>query len=197
MASTGLNGTARSDRRSFLLRHKWKALGLFVTLMGAAVAVTALSPRTFRSEAKLFVRLGRENSTVDPTATVGRDPIVAVPITRDSEINSVVEILSSRVLLDKVVDAIGPGDILGRSESTGPGETAAATADWRGWLERLNLMTPLGDRDRAMVGLAKEVVSGQCGSPRWSSFRAMPRPPKWRRKSSRGWSSSIWSSMGG
>ena len=108
MVSTSTNGEARSDRRPLLLRHKWKALGLFVTILGAAVAVTALSPRAYRSEAKLFVRLGRENSTVDPTATLGRDPIVAVPITRDSEIDSVVEILSSRVLLDKVIDVTRP-----------------------------------------------------------------------------------------
>jgi polysaccharide biosynthesis protein PslE len=175
MASTCATGASGANRPWFLLRHKWKALALFVTIMGAAVAVTALSSRTYRSEAKLFVRLGRENATVDPTATLGRDPIVAVPVTRDNEINSVVEILGSRVLLDKVVDAIGPDAILGYSAATPSGATLASSSDWRGWLERMNLATPLGDRDRAIAWLAKrlsvrpvrksEVVVVSCDAP--------------------------------
>ena len=159
-------------------------MGVFVLVMGAAVAVTVLSPRVYRSEAKLFVRLGRENATLDPTATLGRDPIVAVPVMRDSEINSVVEILASRSLAEQVVDALGPQTILERPSrqqgqvAASEGSTASAEAlpdvnqasvgttglrglvdsvDWTGWLERLNLATPLGERDRAIARLTKRL----------------------------------------
>ena len=187
MAVTYSTAREKADSSFPLLRHKWKALFVFVAVVGAAAAVTALSPRTYRSEAKLFVRLGRENATVDPTATLGRDPVIAVPTMRDSEINSVVEILSSRVLLEKVVDAIGPEALLERPGTAGDGgrgtrdggrgigdaahspptsrvsrptshlPSPAASVDWRGWLERMNLATPLSERDRAIVWLVKRL----------------------------------------
>ena len=91
-----------------LFRHKGKAAVFFVTVATAVALWTFLSPKEYRSEGKLFVRLGRENATLDPTATLGQDSIIAVPQSRESEINSVVEILQSRILLEKVVDALGP-----------------------------------------------------------------------------------------
>lgn len=77
-------------------------------------AATVYTPRTYRSQTKLFLRLGRENATLDATATLGQNPVVALPPTRDNEINSVLEILKSRVLLEKVADRVGPAVILGK-----------------------------------------------------------------------------------
>ena len=95
-----------------VLRHKTKAI-VYCGLITSAVAVaTFLWPKTYRSEGKLLVRLGRENATLDPTATLGQESVVAVPISRDSEINSVVEILQSRSMLEKVVDALGVGRLV-------------------------------------------------------------------------------------
>ncbi|MBN1396299.1 MAG: hypothetical protein JW959_14845 [Pirellulales bacterium] len=62
------------------------------------------------------MRLGRENATLDPTATLGQKPIVAVPQSRESEINSEVEILRSRALIEKVVDALGSEKIIGKDD---------------------------------------------------------------------------------
>jgi tyrosine-protein kinase Etk/Wzc len=88
-------------------------VGLFFLAVAAAVAAfTLLSPRAYRSQAKLLVRLGRENATLDPTATFGMAPVVAVPPSRDTELNTAAEILKSRALLEKVVDTVGPPAIL-------------------------------------------------------------------------------------
>ncbi len=93
-------------------RHKGTMALIVLLVMGTVTAYVLLCPRAYRSQAKLFVRLGRENVTLDPTATVGQAPVVAVPQSRENEINSAVEILNSRVLLEKVVDAVGPRAIL-------------------------------------------------------------------------------------
>jgi uncharacterized protein involved in exopolysaccharide biosynthesis len=105
-----------------LNRHKRNALLAFVTVLAGTALMTMLSPRAYRSQAKLFVRLGRENATLDPTATVGQAPVVAVQQTRENEINTAVEILKSQVLIEKVVDAVGPATILSESAPASPSE---------------------------------------------------------------------------
>jgi uncharacterized protein involved in exopolysaccharide biosynthesis len=87
-------------------------------ILAATALISLVGPRAYRSQAKLFVRLGRENTTLDPSGTVGQAPIVAVPQSRENEINTAVEILKSRVLVEKVVDAIRPANILDESPST-------------------------------------------------------------------------------
>jgi len=88
-----------------LFRHKWKMVLFLVTVVGTVTVGTLRRPDIFHSEAKLLLRLGRENVTLDPTATTGH--IIAVSQSRVSEINSELEILKSRELAEKVVDAIG------------------------------------------------------------------------------------------
>jgi uncharacterized protein involved in exopolysaccharide biosynthesis len=73
---------------------------------------TVHAPKVYRSEGKLLVRLGRENATLEPTATLGHDLPISIPPSRETEVNSVVEILESRALYEEVVDAISPAVIL-------------------------------------------------------------------------------------
>src|SRR4051812_38830221 len=92
----------------FLLRH-WRKLAIFLVLVLFGTAAAAyFGPRSYRSQAKLLLRLGRENIKVDPTATVGQTPVVAIPPNRDNEINSEIDMLKSRVLLEHVVEKLGP-----------------------------------------------------------------------------------------
>jgi len=103
---------------------------VFSVVMALAVAGTVFMPRAYRSQAKLFVRLGRENAALDSTANFGQAPVVAVPISRENDINSALEILTSRFLIEKVVDSVGPEAILGRGEPAPPatgGEIAPAS----------------------------------------------------------------------
>ncbi len=82
--------------------------GAAVSALVACVAVlgTLVMPRAYYSEARLFVRFGRENQ-VDPTASGGQ--MVALYESRESEINSLIEILKSRAVLDRVVEELGLG----------------------------------------------------------------------------------------
>jgi uncharacterized protein involved in exopolysaccharide biosynthesis len=110
--------------RQALCRH-WKlaaivfAAGCFLALVGAL-----LMPRSYQSEARLFVRFGRENR-IDPTADGGQ--MVAVSETRESEINSLIEIFKSRAILDRVVEELGPQYILSGRAKPASAKTTSAT----------------------------------------------------------------------
>ncbi len=105
-------------------RQKGKMALFFVVVMVLVIAATAVMSPRYESASKLFVRLGRENVGLDATATVGQGPAMVVPASREDEINSVVELLNSRVLAEQLVDAFGPSALLGRP--LGPGERIAA-----------------------------------------------------------------------
>ena len=96
-----------------VFRHKRKMALFFVAVMGLVAVGILLMPRAYRSQAKLFIRLGRENVILDPTTTLNQAPVVAVPQSRENEINSVIEILRSRLLLEEVVDRVGADAVLG------------------------------------------------------------------------------------
>lgn len=100
------------DIYRILFRHQKKAVCFFLLVSTATLLYAWLAPRNYWSEGKLFVRLGRENVGLDPTATLGQGPVVAVPQFREDEINSVVDLLRSRGLVEKVVDRMSPHVIL-------------------------------------------------------------------------------------
>lgn len=97
-----------------LWRHKGKMAAFFLVVMTGVALFLMLSPRTFRSQAKLLVRLGRENVTLDPTTTFGQGPVIAVPASRETDLHSIVESIRSWTILEKVVAALGPDVILGK-----------------------------------------------------------------------------------
>ncbi len=107
-----------------IFRNHWgKMLGFFVFILGAVALVTFLTPRVYTSEAKIFVRLGRENATLDSPTTLGQGPVVAIPTSREWEMGSILEMIRSKVLLEEVVARLGPEAILNK----GPIRTPLAT----------------------------------------------------------------------
>ena len=143
---------------SSLWRHKGKGICWFIVVVAAAAAVILYWPRGYRSEAKLFVRLGRESVSLDPTATLGQT--IAVSESRENEINSILEILKSRDIAERVVNLVGPELILNRSN--GPGganlpEGLRQPSKWLGdALAKLPSLdaVPVTDHERAVTRLA-------------------------------------------
>ena len=64
--------TTIRDFYYLLFRQKRKIILFFCTVMIAVILGTFLLPKTYQSEAKLLVRLGRENVSLDPTAATGQ-----------------------------------------------------------------------------------------------------------------------------
>jgi uncharacterized protein involved in exopolysaccharide biosynthesis len=138
--------TSTRDFFRLLFRHKTKVTFCFGLSICAAAAIVFFWPRTYISQAKLLVRLGRETVMLDPTATTGQ--IVPVAMSRETEVSSVLEMLRSRVMFEKVVDEIGPDAILRPTTAA-----TAASGGPRGALSRLKAMInldPVGEREKAI-----------------------------------------------
>ena len=93
-----------------LFRHKGRALLFFVAVVGLVAGATLLWPKTYQSQAKLYIRPGRESVGLDPTATLGQTLHIAD--SREREINSVLELLKTYSLFEKVVDRLGVDTVL-------------------------------------------------------------------------------------
>ena len=115
------------DFYNVLFRSKKKIMVFFFSVMTVVILVTFLGSEVYQSEGKLMVRLGRESVTLDPTATTGQ--ILAIVSERENEINSETEILKSRDVAEKLVDAIGVDLILhGMEKVPAPGDSLLKTA---------------------------------------------------------------------
>src|SRR5262245_47578694 len=90
-------------------RHRSKGVTVFGIIAALVMLGTLYMPRTYYSEARLLVRFGRENQA-GPTASNGQ--MVTFNESRESEINSLIEIFKSRAILDHVVSALGPELVL-------------------------------------------------------------------------------------
>lgn len=100
-------------------RYLYRGILAFLFIMICSVTITVLWPRTYRSEARIYLRLGRETVSLDPTATTGQT--VQLADSREREITSVLELLRSRALFEKVVDQLGVDSIVNEKRGVGYG----------------------------------------------------------------------------
>ena len=88
---------------------------MFCSVVALTLLAIALWPRSYSSEAKLVIRVGRESVGLDPTATTGST--IMLQKTQEDEVNSALDILNSRQVLQRVVDAVGAKRILDKLPS--------------------------------------------------------------------------------
>lgn len=146
-----------------LFRHKWKIIVFFLVVVTVVTLGTLVAPSIYQSEAKLLIRVGRESVTLDPTASTGQ--VISIGQQRETEVKSELEILKSRDLIEKVVDAIGPAAFLkppedsnGTSGKNGGGITRWLQSLVEGLTSPFNgLFNQLSDRDRAILGVTKSL----------------------------------------
>lgn len=103
--SLPVDSPSLGDVYYLLFRHKGKII--FCTLLGvfASVAVFFLTPVVYPSEAKLLVRYVSDTTVLDPASN--RERITAPGRGGENVINSEIEILTSRDLIEKVMDEMG------------------------------------------------------------------------------------------
>src|SRR3954462_11484023 len=95
---------SKRDLLTVIFRFKRRGIAVFGCILMLVVVGFCVCPRKYSSEAKLLVRLGRENLALDPTATT--NAMVSLTNTRDAELNSVILSLSSRSNMEKVLEII-------------------------------------------------------------------------------------------
>ena len=91
---------------SIVYRFKWRVLGVVAGAVLLAAVWLTYTPPEYESHAKLFVRVGRENASLDPTMRPGET--ISLSASRETEMNSIVEHLRSRSILEKVLTAVEP-----------------------------------------------------------------------------------------
>ncbi len=110
------------------LKSRWLGI-LFTTcfLTALVVVVLLLIPNSYQSDALLYVRMGRGTVSLDPASTAAGQTISLMD-RRQSEINSVREMLRSRIVLDRAVRAVGVERVL--SEDAWWNKTLDNTSVW-------------------------------------------------------------------
>jgi uncharacterized protein involved in exopolysaccharide biosynthesis len=135
--------------------HRRKMVTFFVASLAICGLVIVFAPKSYRSEAKLLVRLGRENVILDSAATLGESAVVATPLSRENELNSVVAILKSRALAEQVVEALGAETILDEGNSSRA--VRVVQAGTASWLSNLKLLGQVPPREKAVLKLQEDV----------------------------------------
>jgi uncharacterized protein involved in exopolysaccharide biosynthesis len=102
------------DLVELLFRHKKKIIFCPLLAIGLGVLVLLFCPRTYRSEAKMFLRVGRETVGLDPTATTGQTVAFQTGDRKD-EVKSAIQVVGGRGVVAKVVDRLGPEVVLGQT----------------------------------------------------------------------------------
>jgi uncharacterized protein involved in exopolysaccharide biosynthesis len=131
-----------------------------VSLIAGAIFFV-FCPRTYRSEARFFLRNGRETVGVDPTATTGQILPFYTTDLKD-EVKSAQEIFKSRSVASQVVDRLGADVVLGR----GPGapKTNFIVAISRLPLELLvsliKSIDPISEREEAIITVERNLSIG-------------------------------------
>ncbi|WP_171190015.1 GumC family protein, partial [Alienimonas chondri] len=93
------------------VRRCWKRmLGFFVAAIGIALVGLYFAPREYGSDAKLFVRVGRETVGLDPTVTTAG--VVSLNDSRKTEMNSVLDVIATREVFERTAERVGPEVVL-------------------------------------------------------------------------------------
>ncbi|MFT5299751.1 MAG: hypothetical protein ACI87E_001230 [Mariniblastus sp.] len=92
-----------------LKRNKFVAFSTWLLVMVVVVAAFLAWPRTYGSEAGLYVKVGRNNAGITPGSGTTS---VTIQDTRETEIRSVVSIMGSPAVIEAVVAEVGAGKIL-------------------------------------------------------------------------------------
>jgi uncharacterized protein involved in exopolysaccharide biosynthesis len=138
-------------------RHKGKVTLWCLLVMVLAVAALIVLPRSYASTTKLFLRLGRENVSLDPTATTGTT--LQVQETRETQVNSTRDMLLSRSLLEEVVEKLTPETILkGKDPSEDGTSIAARVSAWLQWIPKPGFSSSIGPAEQAVAKLEKSIT---------------------------------------
>ena len=107
------------DVLTALFRHKKKIVSTFIVLLSSVLLACLLWPKSYSSEASIVIRIGHEMVSLDPTATNGET--MQVQKSEQTQVNTVMKILESRQLSERVVERIGVEQILSGNLDVGSG----------------------------------------------------------------------------
>jgi uncharacterized protein involved in exopolysaccharide biosynthesis len=99
-------GTFR-DLLYVIFKHKAKMITIFLTVVVTVTIGSFLMSPVYEASSKILVKFGRENVFMPTNPAVSGSPPVLFDSSREERINSEVEILKGRNLIEKVLSALG------------------------------------------------------------------------------------------
>ena len=148
-----------------LFRHKKKILLYNLLVLLAISAIIMFWPRKYRSEAKIWIKIGRENSRLDPTAATG-ETISIQETDREDEIKSVLDVVASRGVVTSVVDELTPEVVLGDAPLPGQQEKEASALvksmkeTIGSVIDVIKQIDPISDKEEAIQEIIENVDVG-------------------------------------
>lgn len=145
-----------SDLIRTLWIYKRRVILVAMCTFALVCAVFAFMPRRFQSEAKLLLRLGRESVSLDATASFG--PMVAMQQTRQTEVNTTKEVLSSRALCEQVVDDVGVERILAGGETGDIQPNSNILGPVKTWIKWVLNIPQVSQREAAVTSVQNSIA---------------------------------------
>ena len=149
-----------------IYRHRGKILLYNLAIILLTIGVILIWPREYRSEAKLWIKIGRENSRLDPTVSTG-ETISIQENDREDEIKSVIDIMGSRGVIEGTVDLLGPKVVLGDEPLPGDDEAPKKNALMQTFkktfgsaLKIVKQIDPISDREEAIQEIIEHMEVG-------------------------------------
>ena len=102
---------SKYDLLEIIFRHKLKIFFIPLFFLVMTIAVILFFPRKYRSEAKLFLQVGRQSLGIDATANLGSAASL-IQNNRDEEVKSALQVVGSRGVISQVVQKLTPEYIL-------------------------------------------------------------------------------------
>lgn len=147
-----------------IFRNSGKLFFYNLLVILLAIAAIMFWPREYRSEAKVWIKIGRENSKLDPTAATG-ETIAIQENDREDEIKSVIDIMGSRGVVEKAVEKLGAPVVLGdellpgQEEEVEPNAIAESIKSGIGRAVKLiKSIDPVSDKEEAVQEVLKHLV---------------------------------------
>ncbi len=135
-------------------RHGKKIALVFFAAIGVTWAIIAAWPRKFESEAKLIIRVGRESVALDPTVTTSQTLVLQKY--QEEEINSALDLLSSRSLAEQVVDRLAARPVATERKRGLIEKASAQLSRGLGWvLLKARVRDRISDREQAVIELRR------------------------------------------
>ena len=146
-------------------RHAAKLVCFNACVLLFAVLAILFWPRQYGSEAKLWLKIGRENSRLDPSASTG-ETVHITESSREDEVKSVLDVICSRGVITEVVNAMSPAVVLGDASVSGSPdeETPNPLRDSVGAVlgtvgQIIGSIDPVSDKERAIREISENVYA--------------------------------------
>ena len=153
-------------------RFMGRAVAVFLSCVAIAFASLYVWPRTYSSEAKLYIKIGRDTATID-AATAAAGPAINVLESRQNEINSILEVMRSRELAERTVKRVGAETILEGKLPDPEGATSPATStnsvqaligEWVSFATSFLPSDPISKEEQAIHALGSSMGIGSARS---------------------------------